>query len=469
MSTNNNGDSETPSASQGDVPNHDAVTPTPFQAQRMVDQACLRLGVDPVKAADPQGWRHLALGTAHGAVNVVEIEQGVHVLVVWAPLLEAPENPRLRMDLFRRLLELNHQATGIARTALSGDSVILLFLRPLRGLGVEEIVDGVRMLMRSAAGLGGRLRRDYQIAMPKIEMDEATYKTVLGVFRLCDAHAQIGFKRLMEGWVARGGPVSAGKGNIGLNSRAEPVRTLAALIPNASAGPIVTVSWDSLERVSGVLPEDAETFKQAVPRPERVELTQTSAHLPVDESFTPETVDQLLDALAFLEEALGRAIPPEPEPLPDLKEAWGLCLELGKATTRNIDALMKACPPATQDAYRLLLQGWYDAGQPIYSNNPNRVYLRLSVDGHIFALCTLCAPKGKRGPHLELYYPLSHYLDRHVEARRGYEQGVARRAGFVPHASGGRIAAGEGFTVAEAKKLLAVLIGLAKESGSGGS
>jgi len=443
------------------------ITPSPSEAQAIVDQTIRNIGVDPQKVTDPEGWRHLGLGTTHGLINVIEWEPGFYALVVWSPILQAPNDMRLRTQLFETLLQLNHHETDMARFSLMGDQIVLSFVRSIRGLNTQEVLNAIQMVMLTADALGERLQNAFEIHMPRIDMDDATWQGVLNLLRPCNAHTQTIFTRLMEGWAARKGIVAAGKSGVGLCSKSAGGKTIAGLIAFASAGPLVTVGWDSLERVWGVRPKDATAFKQAVPRPKRFKTTKSSAHLPVDDSFTEEMADQLLDALAFLEKALKCAVPPKPKPLPDLEKAWGLKLKTGGATQRNIHALLMACPPSTQEVYAKLIQGWYNAGQKIYTNKPDRVYLRLTVDEHIFALCTLYGPQKKRKPRIELRYPLLYYFDDYPEARRRYEQTISRIPGFSVHNSGARIPMGEEFTIKETEILLKILRRLAEDVSSG--
>jgi len=439
--------------------------PSPPEAQAMVDQALRMLGADPKEVTDPDGWRLLGFGTAHARINVVEWQPGVHFLAVGSPILRWPGDRRLRARMAEVLLRLDHSQTGMARFSIDGPLVLLSYVRPIHGLDLDEVLAAIRAVLRVADALDERMQEQYQVAMPQIDMDDSTWQGVLIVLRLCDDHTQDVFRHLMEGWVERKGIVDTGKGNIGLRSRAGS-KTLAALVPYAAAGPLVTVGWDSLARIRGVLSKDVAAFKQAVPRPDRFETTKSSAHLPIDESFTPAMVDQLLDALLLLEKALQRAVPPKPAALPDLEESWGLTIKAGGATQRNIESVLMACPPEARQAYIELLQGWHDAGQKLYTNNPRRAYLRLSVGQHTFALCTLCAPRKNRGAAIEFYYPLSMYFDEHVEARRRYEQAVARMPGFMVHNSGARIPVGEGFGQEEAVRLLKVLQRLAEDMGA---
>lgn len=439
--------------------------PSPAEAQTMINQALWNLGIDPQEATDPEGWRHLSLGTAHGLINVVEWESGVHFLVVWSPILRAPDDPRLRAKLFETLLRLNHHDTGMARASLQDTLIVLSFVRPIHGLDLDEILDAIRMVMMAADALDEPLQNAFEIAMPQIEMDKATWQGVLDIFRLCDTYTQSIFKDLMEGWVARKGTVATtGKNGIALQAKSVDDKTLAALIGYTSAGPLVTVGWDSLKRQWGVQEKDETAFKQAVPRPQRFEITESSAHLPIDDSFTETMVEQLLDALAVLDKALKRAIPPPKPSLPDLKQHWGLKIEVGGATQRGIHTLLQSCPPEAQEIYHLLIQGWHDAGQKLYTNTPDRVALRLTVDNHTFGLCTLYGPQKAKPPRIELFYPLSYYFESRVEARRRYEQTVTQIPNFNPHNSGASIALDDTFTTKSAENLLKILCRLAEDT-----
>jgi hypothetical protein len=429
----------------------------------MVDQALRTLGVDPADSIDAEGWRHLRLGSAHGLINVIEWEPGLHFLVAWSPILRAPEDPGLRAQLFELLIRLNHHETGMARFSLMGEMVVLSFVRPVHGLDLDEVLDVLQTVMSVADDLDDRLQIAFEIEMPRIEMDDETRQGIADVMRLCDRRTQVVFRLLMEGWAARKGMVEVGKSNVGLRSRSPGHRSLAALVGYAAAGPLVTVGWDSLERVWGVQPRDAQRFKKAVPRPARFQTTQSSAHLPVDDSFTEAMVDQLLNALDALDRALKRAVPPKEKPLPDLEDAWGLQIQVGGATHRNVDALLKACPSAVQAVYARLIQGWQDAGQQLYTNKADRVYLRLTVDDHTFSLCTLYGPQKEREPRIELDYPLFYYFDAHLEARRRYEGSVAHVPGFAVHNSGARIPMGGDASTEDADKLLRVLRRLAED------
>jgi hypothetical protein len=351
----------------------------------------------------------------------------------------------------------------MARVCLVEDLVVLSVVRPIHGLDMDEVLDAIRTVMVVADQLDGPLQNAYEVLMPQIDLDGETWQGVLDVFRLCDEHARLIFKQLLEGWVALDGTVTANRSGIGLCAIAGGDRTLAALSGYSQAGAQVTVGWDSLGRQWGLQEEDEAAFKGAMPRPERFRVTASLAHLPVDESFSEEMATQLLDALIGLDRALTRATPPPKPPLPDLEERWGLAIRVGAATRRGVHALLGACPPAVRDVYRVLIQGWHDAGLQLYTHTPDRVALRLTVDGHTFGLCTLYGPHELHGPRIELYYPLIYYFEKRDEARWRYEGAVARISQFRPHLSGGRILVDESFTEASAGALLKILCRLAED------
>ena len=440
-----------------------ATVPAPFEAQQMIDQAVWTLGIDPQEATDPDGWRHLSLGSAHGLINLLEWEPGLPFLVVWSPILRAPDDPRLRAHLFETLLRLNHHQTGMARASLHGDLIVLSFVRPIHGLDLDEVLDAIRMVLIAADSLDEPLQAAFDMLMPKIEMDEETWQGVRDVLRLCDPHTQAIFKHLIEGWVARRGAVIAGGSNVALRAGSGRGRTLAALIGYASAGPLVTVGWDSLGRQWGLRERDEAAFKEAVPRPARFKITESSAHLPVDESFTVEMADRLLDALAALDQALKHATPPPRPELPDLAANWGLRIRVGGATQRGIHALLDACSPEVREVYALLIQGWHDAGQKLYTNDLHRLALRLTVGRSTFGLCHLAGPFKNRPPRIELFYPLSHYFHGHERARLRYEEAVARLLRAGPPTAGAHIMMDGSFTTELARDLLDTLCQLAED------
>ena len=438
----------------------ESTTMTPAQAQKLVDAAIRTLGVDPEASKDQEGWRHLSLGSAREEINIVEWKPEQHYLVAWSPVLEIPDDPGLQLLLFEILLRLNQKETGTARFSLGGNQAILSTMRPIQDLNQGEVLDAIKSVLYTSDQVGEKLREKFEIQLPDIPMNEAMHESMLMVLECCEPHSRTIFKHLIEQWHARGGVVKVGENDIGLhapNSR----KSLAALVAIASAGPLIVLSWTSLQKRWGLLPEDFAAFQDAVPRPKRFKAAGTTAHLPVDESFTLEMADQLVEALVLLAEALPRAVPPPPPPLPDLEKRWGLRIKVGGATQRNIDAVLAGSPLPAQAAYTHLIQGWYDAGLPIYTNNARLVYLRIHVDAHTFALCTLRGAHGDKNPRIDLTYPLIYYFEDYPEAREAYEQAIVDIPGFAQRGTKGQITVDAAFGKAETEALLAVLSQLA--------
>lgn len=440
----------------------DPENPTPAAAQALVDQALRYLGVDPAAAADEHGWRRISLKTIQGKVGIIESAPYTYALVVWAPVLPLPVDLRLRYLLFETLLQLNHHETGGARFARQGDTVILTVVRPIRGLGLEEVLDAIIGVLEFAAEIETPLRRAFAVALPGIPLEQAMWQALYDFFIQCEVQPQQVFKRLLETWAAHQGRIVSGNHTVALVGPASGKR-LAALIARASAGPLITLGWDSWLQ-QGLPPETLAQFKQATPRPAHFSETASSAHLPVTAGFPEALVAPLVQALLTLDQALQHAIPPQPKPLPDLAARWGVTLQAGAATLRNVDTVLTASPAAARQVFVQLLQGWNAAEQAVYTNNPRLIYLRLTVDEHTFALATLRAPQPQRDAHIELTYPLHYYFEARPEARQRYELAVAQLPGFTVDKTRARILLTESWGAAETVRLLQILITLAGAS-----
>jgi hypothetical protein len=231
--------------------------------------------------------------------------------------------------------------------------------------------------------------------------------------------------------------------------------------PLQSLSPLIVIACDRLTQKWSLPSNDLEVLKQALSFHEQVQVTDGALYVPVDEKFTRAMADQLLGALVTLDEALGHVS--ESEPLPDLKVTWGLNIEVSDATQRSIHALLRACPPHVVEIYVFLIQGWHDAGERMYSTKTDRLYLRLSVRDHTFALATLYGAQHRHGARIELRYPLTYYLDAYPRARRHYEQVIGRISGFRVHNTGARIPMVEAFERDETERLLEAMCRLAED------
>lgn len=435
-------------------------SPTPKEAQALIDQALRALDVDPKAVTNASGWRVIGMGSATALINIIQVDFGDYMLVVWSPLLDLPADPRLQLPLFEMLLRFNHHRTGLARFALQEDLVVLSAVRPIHGLDIDEVLEAIRTVLEIADQVDEQLHELFDVEMPGIPLDSTAWQVTYDLQRQCPSHTQHIFRLLLEAWVARKGVVTTSSTHLVLAGKTTG-NHLAAFIPVASAGPLLTVSWAGLKQ-HGVLPEDIEAFQKAVPRPAKFKTTASTAHLPVDESFSEDMVEPLVSALMLLDEAYTRAIPPEPEPTPDLHAKWGLDLAVGKATTRNIDAVLEASPEPVQKAYLRLIQGWATAGYPIYTNNPGLIYLRLTTGQSTFALCTLRAPQNARPARIDVLLQPARVLPPTGNASDA-ETALLGIAGIAPHGSMFRISMADALTEEEAGRLLQRLLDLAAE------
>ncbi len=457
--------------------------PKPEDVLAMVDRVLCALGQDPQQDVDAEGWRYLRLGTVYGLINVLEWEPNFYVLVVWSPILRAPQDPRLRGWLFEHLLKLNHRQTGMARFSLNdqsvsgpdsaSDMIVLSFVRPIYGLDFQAVLDAIRLVILAADFLDEPLQNAFEVAMPRLNLTNEVWQGVLDLLRVCDTHTQMIFNRILEGWVSLEGSIQLeDKYGVVLSGIASEGKVLASLCapyksredePLQSLSPLIVIACDRLTQKWGLPSNDLEALKQALSFYEQVQVTDGALYVPVDETFTRAMADQLLDALVTLDKALGRVSEPEPEPLPDLKATWGLNIEVSDATQRSIHALLRACSSHVVEIYVFLIQGWHDAGERMYSTKTDRLYLRLSVRDHTFALATLYGAQHRHGARIELRYPLTYYLDAYPRARRRYEQVIGRISGFRVHNTGARIPMAETFEKDEAERLLEAMGRLAED------
>jgi hypothetical protein len=124
-----------------------AVDLTPDQARALIDRVFRSYGLDPKKATDEHGWHYLRLGSAQGAVGIIEMEPGEHHLVVRSAVLRLPPEDRHLAEFYRLLLELNHEGTRSTRFSVHEGVVGVSLSRPLRSLDEVEVDDAIRTVM----------------------------------------------------------------------------------------------------------------------------------------------------------------------------------------------------------------------------------------------------------------------------------------------------------------------------------
>ena len=98
------------------------------------------------------------------------------LLTIDSTILTLPDHLPAEPDLLRRLLELNHRATGEARFALVGRNVVVTFTRPTLGLDYEEFETAITAVTRTADDYDDQLQAEFlstlQPDLPEIELSD---------------------------------------------------------------------------------------------------------------------------------------------------------------------------------------------------------------------------------------------------------------------------------------------------------
>lgn len=117
-----------------------------------------------------------------------------------------------------------------------------------------------------------------------------------------------------------------------------------------------------------------------------------------------------------------------------------------------------------QQLYATLIEGWAQAGGTVQCMRMGRIYLKFQAREHKFNLAVLAAPKGKRGPAIDVDWNLATrdhpYLDYVPEAVADFEATVSKLPGFEQQGTITRLVIGEAFQSEHADTLLKSMLAL---------
>lgn len=119
-------------------------------------------------------------------------------------------------------------------------------------------------------------------------------------FQISDHRSK--YTYLLRWWLKRGGAIHPKTDGIELRAITHPSKTLAVLFIESPYVASVILDWEMKNlglKVGGI-----EKIQRYIPRPAQFSVVRGSAYLPIDDSFIQPMFDQLLDALAELDEAL---------------------------------------------------------------------------------------------------------------------------------------------------------------------
>jgi len=473
-----------PSSGSGNGRRPKPSTITGDEALAMVDDFFRRHGLDPAEAIDEEGWRRLRFGAAGGAVGVMKWPSGEDHLVVFAPILDLDPGAEGLVPFYRLLLELNHDGTEAARLSLKEGVLFLSYSRPIQGLSAGEVDYAINTVMRAADHYGERLTESLAIILqsaplplaelPKIKMTPGDTEKMRELLAACDAHGREVFRYLVERWTKAGHEVSLGKFSAGLDSRAGGKSwNLAGLKPvGGDRRQLIVVGWEGLRRLKALPPQAVDRFQESVRRIAEPHVQQSTAHIWVHEDFGKEQARALVRALSTLAESIGPApaeveVPAWDPQLPKLEIA------AGRGTVTGIQDTLLACEPRVRELYALLVQGWHDAGGTVDCSRPGRIYLRLRARGHQFNLAVPAAPKGRRGPAIDLAWGLATsqygcYQANIPEDVARWEAAASGLPGFKQSGAITRLVVGAEFGMEQAQALLDAMLALKAASEQAG-
>jgi hypothetical protein len=430
------------------------------------------------------------LGSAKGLAGVVEWQPGDYHLLVLAPVLEVPADLEQLWGFYRLLLELNHDGTLSARFSVHDNVVYVSFSRPIRGLDEEEVDDAIRAVMSVADSYDEWLSRilDEVLGLappplpelPNIKMTPKEAQTIGAVLAYCDAHGQDVFRYLMERWQKAGYIVEPGTTGIGLKvSLGAKLYSLASMRPGVGERrQLVILGWEGLRRKRAFPAEAIDKFQSAVLKVTDVKVTESTAHIEVTEAFDRECAKALLRAMRALAKAARLELVEETEfewdpSLPSMD------IKVGAKALAGIQETLQACEPRVQQMYAMLIEGWNQAGGTVQCSRPGRIYLKFKSRehefreygrrSHQFNLAVLAAPKGKRGPSIDVAWDLATgdfaYLDYVPDQVARFEAVVTNLPGFGQTGTITRLVIDETFRSEHAKALLEGMLTLKAAGG----
>jgi len=296
--------------------------------------------------------------------------------------------------------------------------------------------------------------------LPNIKMTPQEAQTIGSVLIVCDSHGQDMFRYLMERWQKAGYVVDPGTTGIGLKtSVGSKSYSLGGMRPGVGERrQLIILGWEGL-RKQKVFPDKAiDRFQAAVLKIADPKVTESTAHIEVTESFDRERAKALLQAMYALAKAARPdfAVEEAFEWDPSLPK---MTLEVGAKTLAGIQETLQACDPRVQQMYATLIESWNQTGGTVQCSRPGRIYLKFKSrehefgeygrQSHLFNLAVLAAPKGKRGPTIDVAWNLANgdcvYLDYIPEQVARFEGIVSRLPGFEQQGTVTRLVINEEF------------------------
>jgi hypothetical protein len=129
-------------------------------AESRLDAVLSAVGLNPPSITDPQGWRHITLGSVSGQIAVIEAGEALFLRIV-VSVMDLPSDEELILPLMRELLERNFGLAGSARIAIAGRSVVIALAQPMVEMSETDIRAAIDQAMSAADELDEPLLKRY--------------------------------------------------------------------------------------------------------------------------------------------------------------------------------------------------------------------------------------------------------------------------------------------------------------------
>ena len=355
----------------------------------------------------------------------------------------------LYMDMVRIVLELNEEQAEDFLVAAPQ------FFQDIN----QELLDAMEYLFAGAGGSQPPAEEAYpEPQLPNIKMTPRDAAIIQDVLKYSDPQCRELYTLLMEKW-ARAGFFVETTGlavvlDVPYGDRTARLAWFSR--PLSARRAAIGLRWKSLDEHTGFPPAAVEEYRKKVLTISNLVTTPCSAYMEITPKLTTLDIKHLLDAMIKLARSV---VPAKIEP-PSISKP---------VTPDNIRATLQQCDASTQAIYKMLIEGWRDAGGVVQCAAPGRIYLKmenhahsngvLSREPHKFNLLVLASPRGKNPANIQVQFGLGRggyacYLDCMPEIVDVFEARIAALPGFEQKGTVTRLVMSGGFQQEHARILL---------------
>lgn len=129
------------------------MTDTTTRAKKLVEEAIVKLGIDPETTRIPGDAETAAYALKRGSARVIVAVHGAGedgTLRVVAPVVRVPSDPEKHAPFYKRLLELNGRELQGAAFGLFAEDAVVIMERPVKDLDASEVDAAIRGVGRVA-------------------------------------------------------------------------------------------------------------------------------------------------------------------------------------------------------------------------------------------------------------------------------------------------------------------------------